>query len=94
MTKWSNKMNIAIALPALAPQPTGHPASLPADPPPVPPTQRVTAPDLGSQSSGTALNTPSSGKHSKTAPPSVIQMKIMEMLEQQARDLDQVSDNQ
>lgn len=80
-------MNIPMALPALAPQPTGHPASLPPAPPEPASDRKVTQPAAGSGSAETHQRDHAAPKEQKTAPPSAIQIKIMEMLEQQAREM-------
>lgn len=77
-------MNISVALPALAPQPTGHPASLPADPA-VRAPERSVNPASGTAGSG-AHDTAQNSEQS-AAPPSAIQIKITEMLRQQAEEL-------
>lgn len=82
-------MNISIALPAMAPQPTGHPASLPAEPRPADSTQTVTPASEGEASGQTGQRQAGDGEQQETAPPSAIQIKIMEILEQQARELEQ-----
>ncbi|MDU9002505.1 hypothetical protein [Sedimentitalea todarodis] len=82
-------MNISIALPALAPQPTGHPASLPAEPKRPDSTQMVTPASEGETSAQTGQRRTGDGEQQEAAPPSAIQIKIMEMLDQQARELDQ-----
>ncbi len=84
-------MNISIALPAMAPQPTGHPASLPAEPSPPDTTQTVTPASEGDASGQTDQRQSGDGTQQESAPPSAMQIKIMEMLEQQARDLEQPS---
>lgn len=80
-------MNVTMTLPALAPQPTGHPASLPAAPPEPSRTQQVRPPSAGNASADTQPRNHGSEDGRNTAPPSAIQIKIMEILEQQAREL-------
>ncbi|MDK3074423.1 hypothetical protein QO034_15085 [Sedimentitalea sp. JM2-8] len=80
-------MNFPIALPALAPQPTGHPASLPPTPPEPASDQKIAQPAAGSGSAETHQRDHAAQKEQKTAPPSAIQIKIMEILEQQAKEM-------
>ncbi|MEP3330298.1 hypothetical protein [Sedimentitalea sp.] len=82
-------MNISIALPAMAPQSTGHPASLPPDPVQPDTAQTVTPASDGAASGHTGQRQAGNGDQQETAPPSAIQIKIMEMLDQQARELEQ-----
>lgn len=83
-------MKISIALPAMAPQPTGHPASLPPDPPKPTGVRQVTPAAAGARSDETRSREYTSQKDQKAAPPSAIQIKIMEILEQQAEEMDQM----
>lgn len=76
-------MNISIALPAMAPQTTGHPASLPPDPARPDNTQTVT-PASESETSGQTGHQ-QAGEQQNSAPPSLIQIRIMELLAEQAR---------
>ncbi|MEY8830490.1 hypothetical protein AB9K34_19125 [Sedimentitalea sp. XS_ASV28] len=82
-------MNISIALPAMAPQTTGHPASLPADPVEAGNTQKVTPASEGAASGETGQRQTGSDEQQETAPPSAMQIKIMEILEMQAREMDE-----
>lgn len=84
-------MNISIALSAMAPQTTGHPASLPAEPSRQASTQTVTPASEGESSGQTGQRQAGDGAQQETAPPSAMQLKIMEMLDQQARELEQPS---
>ena len=80
-------MNISIALPVLAPQPTGHPASLPPDPTTSTSTQQIQPPNQGAASSDANPRRHGEEEGHNSAPPSAIQIKIMEILEQQAEEL-------
>ena len=82
-------MQVSIALPAMAPQPTGHPASLPPDPAKPTIAEQVTPTSGGDSSDETGSREFASQQDQQTAPPSAIQLKIMEILEQQAKELDQ-----
>lgn len=82
-------MNISIALPAMAPQTTGHPASLPAEPVGPESTQKVPPASEDAASGETGQRQAGSGAQQETAPPSAMQRKIMEILEQQAQELDE-----
>lgn len=82
-------MNISIALPAMAPQSTGHSASLPPDPVQPDIAKTVTPASNGAASGQTGKRQTGNGDQQETAPPSAIQIKIMEMLDQQARELEQ-----
>lgn len=76
-------MYVSMSLPAMAPQTTGHPAGLPAEPPVATADQEV-APVTGKpDTSGTQLR---QDGEDQGAPPSAIQRKITELLEQQAED--------
>jgi len=70
----------------MAPQTTGHPASLPAAPPEARSDQQVQALDQNGDSTDAQARDSSS---EKAAPPSAMQLKIMELLEQQAEQLEQ-----
>lgn len=79
-------MIVTATPPVLAPQTTGHPAALPPDPPPPDPATRVGA-VAGSDNAGKAQTGPrkdTAPRHS--APPSAMQIQIMEILEEQARE--------
>lgn len=76
-------MNISIALPAMAPQTTGHPASLPPDPARPDSTQTVT-PASESETPGQTGHR-QAGEQQNSAPPSLMQIRIMELLAEQAR---------
>lgn len=80
-------MQIPMALPILAPQPTGHPASLPPAPDKPSVTQKVAPSSRGDASRDAQSRHAGSDDGQKTAPPSAIQLKIMEILEQQAKEL-------
>lgn len=82
-------MTISISLPALAPQPTGHPASLPANPD-QPDTAQTVAPAGDSETSNQTDNRQAgSDAQPESAPPSAMQIKIMEMLQAQAEEIEQ-----
>ncbi|SFT60053.1 hypothetical protein [Sedimentitalea nanhaiensis] len=82
-------MNIPIALPVMAPQPTGHPASLPPDRAKASTAQHVDPPAESEASRDYQSGQQGTDDGLKTAPPSVMQIKIMEILDQQARELEQ-----
>ncbi|WP_380993257.1 hypothetical protein [Sedimentitalea sp. HM32M-2] len=75
-----------MALPILAPQPTGHPASLPPAPDKASVAQKVAPSSRGDASRDAQSRHAGSGDSQKAAPPSAIQRKIMEILEQQAKE--------
>ena len=77
-------MIISFGTAALAPLATGHPAALPPDKPQPAPDLRV-APAAGSADTAETGAERQGGETS--APPTAIQRKITEMLEQQAKDL-------
>lgn len=79
-------MNVTMGLPVMAPQTTGHPAGLPADPPAAQGDQKLSPVDQKGDSSGAQMR---QDKDDQSAPPSAIQRKIMELLERQAEQLDQ-----
>ena len=79
-------MNISYGVPVMAPQTTGHPAGLPADPSASPNAARVAPVEEKSDSAGAGLR---KQDDEQSAPPSAIQRKIMELLERQAKELDQ-----
>ncbi|MBK0329121.1 hypothetical protein I5535_17735 [Rhodobacteraceae bacterium F11138] len=85
-------MNISIALPAMAPQPTGHPASLPPEPEKASTGQQVTPPSESETSREFQSGQRDTKDEANTAPPSVMQIKIMEILEQQATELESQED--
>lgn len=80
-------MKLSIALPAMAPQPTGHPASLPPDPVAPASDRKIMPTGAGSGSDEARARDFASRSDDQSAPPSAIQRKIMEILEQQAQDL-------
>ncbi len=82
-------MKISITLPAMAPQPTGHPASLPPDPPKPSPAQQVEPPGEGAASGDSDSGHRTAEDEPKSVPPSIMQIKITEILEQQAEERDQ-----
>lgn len=86
-------MKISIALPAMAPQPTGHPASLPPDPVKPTGTRHVPPATAGTGSSDSRPREYASQQDQRSAPPSVIQIKIMELLEEQAEELKQMAED-
>ena len=79
-------MHITYGVPMMAPQTTGHPAALPADAQTAASTQQVTPPAAGGNTSD-AQNR-DHPQDQNTAPPSAMQIKIMELLEQQAEKLE------
>ncbi len=85
-------MNISIALPAMAPQPTGHPASLPEDPAGPDVTQKVAEAQTSADSQGAQTGTQSNTGEKQSAPPSAMQLKIMQILEQQAKEMDRAAE--
>ncbi|MBJ6371439.1 hypothetical protein [Sedimentitalea arenosa] len=80
-------MNISIALPVMAPQPTGHPASLPPDPAVQKSDSKVMPAGAGAASDESRARDFASRQDRQTAPPTAIQRKIMEILEQQALEM-------
>ena len=82
-------MNISGALAALAPQPTGHPASLPAEPAVRAQSQSVASASDSTNTRGSGARNSGPDGEQTAAPPSAIQIKITEMLRQQAEDLTQ-----
>lgn len=79
-------MNVTMGLPVMAPQTTGHPAGLPADPPAAQGGQKLTPVGEKGDSAGAQLR---QDTDDQSAPPSAIQRKIMELLERQAEQMDQ-----
>ncbi|MHA6263807.1 hypothetical protein ACXYMO_11440 [Arenibacterium sp. CAU 1754] len=77
-------MHITYGVPIMAPQTTGHPAALPADAQAAASTQQVTPPAASSDTSDAQHRDHPHDQN--TAPPSAMQIKIMELLEQQARE--------
>jgi hypothetical protein len=86
-------MNFSIALPAMVPQSTGHPASLPANPAMPDSTRKVTPTRDSDMSVRTDSRQAGSRDPQESAPPSAMQIKIMEILEQQARELEEEAAN-
>ena len=80
-------MSPAIGLPLMAPQPTGHPAALPADPPAVRSDLQIKAASAGSNASGARTGDDPGSSDAPVAPPSAMQLKIMEILKDQAENL-------
>ena len=79
-------MYVSYGIPVVAKQMTGHPAALPADPPA---GGRDTQVAPVSDQQGTGASQLGLGGEELSAPPSALQRKIMEILERQARDLEQ-----
>lgn len=79
-------MYVSMGLPAMAPQTTGHPAGLPAEPPVAQADQEVAPVSEKSGTSGAQLH---QGNSDESAPPSAMQRKIMEILERQAEEIGQ-----
>ncbi len=77
------KMYVTMGLPSMAPQTTGHPAGLPAEPPAAQGDQEVTPVSEKSDTADAQLRQDTSDQ---SAPPSAIQRKIMELLERQATE--------
>jgi hypothetical protein len=78
-------MQITYGVPIVAPSITGHPAALPPEQDRAPSDTRVSKVDTGNSTEGTSARAQGD---EQTAPPSAMQRKIMEILEQQAKDLD------
>lgn len=79
-------MNVHYGVSIHAPQTTGHPAALPADPPAQASDQVVTE---VAENAGADETAGRNNQDATDAPPTAIQRKIMELLEQQADDLNQ-----
>ncbi|MBL3702844.1 hypothetical protein GI582_09090 [Sulfitobacter sp. BDSS02] len=77
-------MQISYGVPIVAPQITGHPAGLPADAPPPDSDKKVTEASAKSESDSASSRDTSS---EESTPPTAMQRKIMEILEQQAEEL-------
>ena len=77
-------MNINFSASVGAPQPTGHPSSLPAERPAPDPAQKVQPAKESESSSQAQTRSHDDG----SAPPTVIQQKIRDMLEKQAKELE------
>ena len=78
-------MQITYGVPIVAPSITGHPAALPPEQDLPPSDTRVAKVETGNSTGDTSTNAQGG---EQTAPPSAMQRKIMEILEQQAKDLD------
>lgn len=77
-------MHITYGVSIMAPQTTGHPAALPPDAQTAASTQQVTPPTAGSDTSDAQHR--DHPRDQNTAPPSAMQLKIMELLQQQAEE--------
>lgn len=83
--------------PLMAPQTTGHPAGLPQDVARQNPETRITAPKEGAATANAQGDTPSGQKSpfpkgadgKATAPPTILQIRINSMLEEQQRERDE-----
>ncbi|TMV15053.1 hypothetical protein [Arenibacterium halophilum] len=81
-------MQISYGVPIVAPSVTGHPAALPPEPEVTTPDSRV-APVAGGASAQGAQTQTQSQSDDQTAPPSAMQRKIMEILERQAKEIEE-----
>ncbi len=85
-------MIVSFPLPAMAPQPTAHPAALPPDPA-EPSKALVVTPTSTSETSRDLQSGQEEAAEERLAPPpSLIQIKIAEILDQQAKELAQQQD--
>ena len=79
-------MTISFYTPVLAPLTAGRPASLPPDKSQVDRDDQVKSVSAKPDATGSQT---AAAEQQTTAPPTVMQRKIMEILEQQAQELDQ-----
>ena len=79
-------MNVSYSMPVVAQQITGHPAALPSELPGNGNTGRVAPVAERQDASGLDLGL---NRDEPSTPPSALQRKIMEILERQARELEQ-----
>ncbi|WP_109464001.1 hypothetical protein [Albibacillus kandeliae] len=80
-------MNISYGVPIQAPQTTGHPASLPADMMQDTAARQVATVSEGAD--GFSFDLGLGKEQSVEAPPTAMQRKIMELLERQAKELEE-----